>query len=284
MVRATVSEIQRHLDDPPGFRDLAERAYLSPYHFHRIFRAMVGESPKELVRRLRLERSAFRLLRTDRSVTDIAIEAGYDSQQAFAKAFLTEYGTTPSAFRADGARSLSIKSPSRVHFVDGGFTTFYLVHQGAIDMKTDPVDLPQQRVAAVSHSGPYWAIGHAFGELHQRLSAVGLTEHGPGLAIFYDDPDSVAEADLRSVAGVVVPAEADVGGLEDVALPGGRYLRAEFIGEYAGLPEAWRSLYAKEIPSGGYELRDGACFEIYVTEHGTVPPEQMRTDLYVPIS
>jgi AraC family transcriptional regulator len=251
MVRATVSEIQRHLDDPPGFRELAERAFLSPYHFHRIFRAMVGESPKELVRRLRLERSAYRLVRTDRSVTDVAVEAGYESQQAFAKAFLTEYGTTPSAFRAAGGRSLSIKSPSRVHFVEGGFTTFYLVHIGAIDMKIDPVDLPQQRVAAVQHSGPYWAIGHAFGELHQRLAANGVTGHGPGLAIFYDDPDSVAEADLRSVAGVLVPADADVGDLEEVALPGGRYVRAEFIGEYAGLPEAWRSLYAKAYPPAG---------------------------------
>ena len=94
----------------------------------------------------------------------------------------------------------------------------------------------------------------------------------------------MAEADLNSVAGVTVPADSDVGALEDVVLPGGRYLRAEFIGEYAGLPEAWRSLYATGIPSGGYELRDGACFEIYVTAHGEVPPEKMRTDLYVPIA
>src|SRR5215831_15074390 len=108
MVRATVAEIQRRLDDPPGFRELAEAAYLSPYHFHRIFRAMVGESPKELVRRLRLERSAHRLLHTETPISDIAVEAGYDSQQAFAKAFQVEYGATPSTFRTQGMGTPSL--------------------------------------------------------------------------------------------------------------------------------------------------------------------------------
>jgi AraC family transcriptional regulator len=282
MVRGTVAEIQRRLDDPPGFRELADRAYLSPYHFHRIFRAMVGESPRELVRRLRLERSAHRLLRTDRAVIDIAIEAGYDSQQAFAKAFQTEYGATPSGFRTGGGSGPRLESPSRVHFVDGGFTSFYLLNRAGHDMNVDTVDLPDQRVAAVPHQGAYWAIGKAFNELQQRSAA--LLGCGHRLAVFYDDPDTVAEADLRSIAGVIMPADADIGDLEETTLPGGRFVRAEFIGEYGGLPEAWRSLYATHIPNGGYELRDGVCFEVYVTEHGEVPPEKMRTDLYVPIA
>ena len=53
--------------------------------------------------------------------------------------------------------------------------------------------------------------------------------------------------------------DAAIGDLEESALPGGRYLRAEFIGEFVGLPEAWRAMYAKHIPAGGHELRDGAC-------------------------
>jgi AraC family transcriptional regulator len=284
MVRGTVAEIQRRLDDPPGFRELADRAYLSPYHFHRIFRAMVGESPKELVRRLRLERSAHRLLGTDRAVADIAAEAGYDSQQAFAKAFQAEYGATPTAYRAEARSGPRLDAPSRVHFVDGGFTSFYLVNRGGNDMRVDTVDLPDQRVAAVPHTGAYWGIGKAFDELQRRVSGQGLTGCGPNVAVFYDDPDTVAENDLRSIAGVFMPAAGSIGDLEEASLPGGRYLRAEFIGEYGGLPEAWRSLYATQIPDGGYELRDGACFEVYVTEHGEVPPEKMRTDLYVPIT
>jgi AraC family transcriptional regulator len=284
MVRRTVAEIQRRLDDPPGFRELAERAYLSPYHFHRIFRAMVGESPKELVRRLRLERAAHRLRHTARAVVDIAVEAGYESQQAFAKAFQAEYGATPSAYRTTASDDIALASPSRVHFVDGGFTTYYLVNRGEINMRIEVIDMPDQRLAAVPHVGAYWAIGKAFMELHTRAQAIGVLSPGQTVAVFYDDPDTVAETDLRSIAGTVVPAGADIGDLEEASLPGGRYLRAEFIGEYSGLPEAWRSLYSKHIPDGGYELRDGACFELYVTDHGAVEPAKMRTDLYVPIT
>jgi AraC family transcriptional regulator len=139
-------------------------------------------------------------------------------------------------------------------------------------------------VADVPHEGPFWAIGKAFGELGGRVAGLGLAGCGHRVAVFYDDPDTVPEADLRSIAAVIVAADAAIGDLEESSLPGGRYLRAEFIGEYGGLPEAWRTMYAKHIPDGGHELRDGVCFEIYVTAHGEVPPEQMRTDLYVPIA
>jgi AraC family transcriptional regulator len=284
MVRRTVNEIQRRLDDPPGFRELADRAHLSPYHFHRIFRAMAGESPKELVRRLRLERAAHRVRFTVRPIVDIAVEAGYESQQAFAKAFQGEYGVTPSAYRAESGPGPRLESPSRVHYVDGGFTSFYLVNRGGIEMRIETVDAPARRLAAVPHVGAYWAIGKAFTELQERAGALGLLPDAQTVAVFYDDPDTVAEADLRSTAAVIVPADATIGDLEESSLPGGRYLRAEFIGEYGGLPEAWRAMYAKHIPDGGHELRDGVCFEVYVTAHGEVPPEQMRTDLYVPIA
>jgi len=283
MVRRTVAEIESRLDDPPGFRELAERAYLSPYHFHRIFRAMVGESPKELVRRLRLERAAHRLRGTGRPIVDIATEAGYESQQAFAKAFQAEYGATPSSYRADDGPGHRLDSPSRVHYVDGGFTSFYLVNRGGNEMRVETIDVPAYRLAAVPHVGAYWAIGKAFTELHERAGPLGLLPGARTVAVFYDDPDTVPEADLRSTAAVIVAPDAAIGDLQESSLPGGRYLRAEFIGEYGGLPEAWRAMYAKHIADGGYELRDGVCFEIYVTAHGEVPPERMRTDLYVPI-
>src|SRR5438552_280578 len=72
IIRRTVAEIERRLDDPPDFRVLAASAFVSAYHFHRIFHAMVGESPRELARRLRLERTAHRLRDTGSAVVDVA--------------------------------------------------------------------------------------------------------------------------------------------------------------------------------------------------------------------
>ena len=77
--------IQNHLDDPLSLEDLAKVACFSPYHFHRIFRGVVGESVKEHVRRLRLERAAFRLTSSSRSVIEIALDAGYDTHESFTR-------------------------------------------------------------------------------------------------------------------------------------------------------------------------------------------------------
>jgi AraC family transcriptional regulator len=86
IVRA-LTHIQGQLDAELPLEDLARIACFSPYHFHRVFRGMVGEPVAEYLRRLRLERAAHRLKRQDQSVTDLAFEAGYESHEAFTRAF-----------------------------------------------------------------------------------------------------------------------------------------------------------------------------------------------------
>ncbi|MGZ4813538.1 MAG: helix-turn-helix domain-containing protein, partial [Terriglobales bacterium] len=74
-----LAHIQQHLNDPLSLDELAALACFSPYHFHRIFSGMVGESVKEYVRRLRLERAAGQLKLGSASVIEIALDAGYES-------------------------------------------------------------------------------------------------------------------------------------------------------------------------------------------------------------
>ena len=108
-------------------------------------------------------------------------------------------------------------------------------------MKVETVELSRQRVAAVQHVGAYWQIGKAFGSLMPKAGALGLA--GPGVAAFYDDAETVPEEQLRSIAGLLVPADADIGDLEEVWLPGGRFLRAEYLGHPSGLPQAWLVIF-----------------------------------------
>src|SRR5438552_3450011 len=91
--------IQQHLDETIELDELARVAHFSPYHFHRLFRGMVGESVMEHVRRLRLERAAHRLKFTDQPVTRIAFEAGYETHEAFSRAFRATFEQSPSQFR-----------------------------------------------------------------------------------------------------------------------------------------------------------------------------------------
>src|SRR5688572_4447608 len=91
--------IQQHLDEAIELDDLARVAHFSPYHFHRLFRGMVGESVMEHIRRLRLERAAHRLKLSDQPVTQIAFDAGYETHEAFTRAFRAMFDESPSQFR-----------------------------------------------------------------------------------------------------------------------------------------------------------------------------------------
>ena len=98
---------------------LAERAYLSRFHFGRVFRRVVGEAPGEMERRLRLERAAHALRATTQDVTGIAFDSGYDSLEGFSRAFRRAYGLSPSRFRALPAPPPSLPGPSGVHYDTG---------------------------------------------------------------------------------------------------------------------------------------------------------------------
>jgi AraC family transcriptional regulator len=91
-----VNHIQRHLDQPLHLPDLAALACVSPYHFHRLFKGMVDEGVAEHVRRLRRERAAQQLCHSDRSFTESAADAGFESFKGFGRAFRSHFGHPPS--------------------------------------------------------------------------------------------------------------------------------------------------------------------------------------------
>lgn len=112
---------QTSLEDPSLSGDaLAARAYLSRFHFDRLVTATGGEAPGALRRRVLLERAAYRLTTSpERSVLEVALEAGYASHEAFTRAFVRAYGWSPSAIRSDPPltfRQLELDGSSGVHF------------------------------------------------------------------------------------------------------------------------------------------------------------------------
>jgi AraC family transcriptional regulator len=92
-----------HLDDTLDLARLADVACLSPYHFHRVYRAMQGETAAETVRRLRLHRAAVELIAGELPVVRIARRAGYRSQGAFTRAFKAAYAVPPARYRGSFA-------------------------------------------------------------------------------------------------------------------------------------------------------------------------------------
>src|SRR5215207_5728954 len=95
-----LQHLQEHLDRDLSIDELARLASFSEFHFHRIFREIVGEPVAEHVRRLRLERAALELYYTERPIKQIAADVGYGSHEALTRAFVTQFAATPADYRA----------------------------------------------------------------------------------------------------------------------------------------------------------------------------------------
>lgn len=113
---AFVDVLADALDDhEASAQDLATRVHLSRFHLDRVIAATAGEPPAAFRRRVLLERAAYRLVTSDRTVLDIAIEAGYGSHEAFTRAFTRAYGVSPTRWRRRPTQ-IQIDAPNDVHF------------------------------------------------------------------------------------------------------------------------------------------------------------------------
>lgn len=296
-VLRAVERITSSLDGALELSAIAKDAALSPFHFHRVFRGMVGETPLALHRRLRMERAAERLCVDSKPVIEIAFTAGYETHEAFTRAFRASYGTSPSVFRqrAIDARNACHGLPTdlpttcRLHVhagvVDVG--SLVLIYAGDTPMNVEIETLPTRRLATVRHVGPYQTIGEAFHRLGTLAVAHGLYARvEPAmLALYHDDPDTTPTDELRSDAALVVrddmalPSE-----VTEATLQGGPYAKMTYRGAYSGLGDAWARLMGVWLPRSGCRVGNGPSYEVYVTDPRTTPADELQTDLYLRLS
>jgi AraC family transcriptional regulator len=278
--------IQQNLDTALDLEDLARVAHFSPFHFHRVFRGMVGESVKEHVRRLRLERATMRLRFTEVPVTSIAFEAGYETHEAFTRAFRSRFGVTPSAWRRAEAEMAPPTSPTGVRWLGAGAPEDLTFHERTeTDMDARIETLAPRRVAFLRHVGPYEEVGETWMRLMGALGPKGAL--GPStlcLGVCHDDPEVTPPDKIRYDACVSVDetfaAEGEVG---VQVLDGGDYAIATLEGPYDGLKHLYAELYGVWIPQNGRTPRTGPSFEVYRNGPQDTPPEKLLTDVYVPL-
>jgi AraC family transcriptional regulator len=260
-----------HLDDTLDLTRLADVACLSPYHFHRVYRAMQGETAADTVRRLRLHRAAAELITGELPIPRVGRRAGYGSQEAFTRAFKAAYGVPPARYRASFVPTLT--SGRREDAME---TTTY-----ETTIRTERA----VRVAALRHQGDYQAIGSTF----ERLMALAV---GQGLlgtdlrsfGIYYDDPSATPVSALRADACVAVPEGATpAGDLQLKEIRGGRYATVLHVGPYAELERVYRWLYGTWLAQSGEEPADAPTIEAYLNDARVVPPTGLRTEIWLPL-
>jgi len=270
---AVTDYIYAHLDDDLSLETLAHVSGFSRYHWHRIYRAVRGETAAQTVRRLRLERAAAMLTETSWPVERIAWKAGFTGTEVFSRAFLRSYGTTPSRFRNDGRAA---SSGSSMMSCGSGLTSPVREAPGC------PVRVEARcgyRLAVSEHRGSYMDIGRAFSRVRDRVGSGSLM-----VAIYEDDPDAVPPADLRSAAGTVVdPGTRIPHDLAERLVPAGRYAIMRYVGPYSSMHVAYLWLYGQWLPSSGEEPRDHPVIEEYLTDPATTPPVHAVTDILLPL-
>jgi len=285
MLRVLV-HIQQHLDDPLALEELARLACFSPCHFHRVFKGMVGESVKEHVRRLRLERAASHLKLSAAPVTQIAFDAGYESHEGFTRSFRAAFGLSPSQFRRSKKRKTATAAPSGLHYGHGtAVREFKTTRPRDRSMKVKIEHREPIRVAFMRHVGPYGEVGATWDKFLPVLGKEGLLG-GDSLfiGICHDDPEVTPPDKVRYDACVTVDESFQPAGDIGVqVIPGGEYAVTTHFGPYQKLGETYTELLGQWLPRSGRELRATPCFEVYLNDPQSTDPEDLVTDIYAPV-
>ena len=264
-LRPVIRYLEQHYREPLDLAVLAERAALSPYHFHRVYKAVTGETPAATVRRLRLENIARQLFFAANSdITTLALEHGYASSQALAKAFRAHFGMTARDIRAcrDFESWMQAMQNSKIGYLL--HKTGHAAHPANGD--TAPVINPQEQamttdmqtttlapctVAYIRVVGEYGKnYEPATNRLYQWAGAHGLAD-GECLFIYLDSPE-------------ITPADTATGnGIEKRHLPGGSYaLIRSTVTDPAQYRVYWEEIMSAVI-AAQLEIDDRPCFEQY---------------------
>jgi AraC family transcriptional regulator len=253
--------LEHRLDEAITPAELAKAAAFSLHHFHRIFRAQLGETVMQHVRRLRLERAARRLRSSDERILTLALEAGYDSHEAFTRAFADRFGLTPSEYR-------ELPSPRVVEHA----------RSSAGPMARVTVEtFPRVRLLSLRHRGGYggveavWERVRAWGEPRGLRALYGLCP---------DDPDVTATEQLRFDAGVAVDDLCEPGWAVSW-VPAGTYAVGLHVGPFHRLSETYLDVIGRWLPSSGYEPTADPVVEHYLDDPRTTPEGELRTEVRV---
>lgn len=318
-INRVMDHVERHLDERLSLDELAAVAAFSPYHFHRVFAAMVGETLGQFVRRLRLERAAARLVTSPTTpVTVVALECGFSSSAAFARAFKEWSGVSASEWRRvkagrrrdegappgqegkNGQTASNLRQDYVVAPVYGAGAHYRPTwrvtmnnHTAATGRLTARVEVREEgeiTLAYVRHTGPYAGDGALFARLFARVARWAgprglLGPEARALSVYHDSPSLTDPDKLRISVGFSVPPGTPASGeIGTMTIPGGTYAFARFELKEDEYGRAWDAVFCGWLPESGYQPADGVCYEWYHGSPEEHPEGKSVVDICVPVT
>jgi AraC family transcriptional regulator len=277
-----LAHVEAHLDEDLRLERLGRVAAFSPFHFHRQFSARFGVGVAAYVQLLRLKRAAQQLAyRPQVPVLEVALTAGYEGPEAFARAFKRRLGQSPSAFR---------KAPDweafHATYAPLGAVRSEHMGQQLESAAVRVVDFPETRVAVLEHRGPPERLGESLRRFIAWRKEAGLPPRlSATFNVLHDDPEQVPPEAHRFglCAATARPVGENPYGVVPGVLPGGRCAVLRHVGSDDTLAATVRFLYAQWLPASGEELRDFPPFLQRVTFFPDVPEHEAVTDVFLPL-
>lgn len=271
-VDRVVSYIREHPDSDLDVRTLAGLSAFSPFHFHRVMRACLGEPVGAFIVRTRMQAAAKLLRYTGLAVSDIAYRVGYDTPSSFTKSFCKHFGTAPTAYR----------QTKNYHTMTTQFP-----QTGVRLSRAKVVELEPKTVLYISASGDYKKVDYSalYHRMWQEVKRQGLFSAGiEHLALYYDNPEILNEENLRCDVCLHVCKPAQPNGEIGVkTFGGGRFAKFVYTGPYQEVGAAYDKIYGELLAGGGFRPRSNYCFEKYVSDPRRTAPEKLKTEIYIPI-
>lgn len=274
-MNAAIHYIEDHITEDIDYEEAAQIACCSAYHFRRMFPFITDVSLSEYVRRRRLTLAAYELQNSPIKVIDLALKYGYDSPEAFTRAFQQLHGNTPTAARNVGTRlkaysrisfQISIKGAAEMNYRIEELQGFSIVGVHERVQTSDAFTVVPGLWANAAKEGlldKLWEI-RAFN--HQMRGILGVCAdggHGQNEAFLY----------ILSIVSEQLPPE----GMVKRDFPEATWAVFEAEGGPEGIGELWRRLYTEWVPSSGYDLADLPAIECYL------PPEENKNELWVAV-
>lgn len=287
-ILSTLIHIQTHLEGDLNLNMLAERVGFSAYHYHRIFREVIGEPVKQYLRRLRIERAAYRLKVSEEPILQIALDSGFKTHETFTRAFSRHFHITPNQFRNNFLRA----SRERKKWAQPKYISDYSVKA---DPASGQVRLEHVRpiiVAFVRHVGPYdkhldqdspvsqlWDELFEWGNANKLINADSLL-----IGIPQDDPSITPPEKQRFDVCVQIPEFRNPSGhIGCQTISAGMFGVSRHYGSFDNLAEAYMHIYDSLVTTGKYTLRTQTPFEVYGYSQVKGDIRIHFTDVYLPV-
>lgn len=273
-INRVLDYIEQNLESELTLKMLAKVANFSEFHFHRIFKSIVGETLNQFIQRRRAEKAAGMLIgNPTKSITEIAFDCGFSGSAAFARVFKENFGISASEYRADKGtiNSKNRKTDSRINEAKSNFgkeltfisftiepvngTQLWRYKMNTNEVKVEVKYLPDMPVAYLRYIGPYKGNEKLFQGLFEKLCSwagprglirPNLTQF---ISIYHDDPDITEEEKLRTDICITIPPDTKVEGeIGKSVIPAGKYGVGYFEILPSEYPQAWATIMGGWLP------------------------------------